>query len=163
MEKKKVKFNGMDVFIIVVVFAVIAAGIWFLTRDGAGSASSSEKNVKVTSVLEVCGMEPDYAEKIKVGDVAMLGEKDKLETVVTDVEVLPAKTSGYDILTGKVMMSEIPGQVDVKITVESIGTENAESIKISGTALRVGQFQIVNSKGWAGSGYVVGVETSDIN
>ena len=160
--EKKVKFNGMDVFIILVVLAVIAAGVYFLFGRSSGGAAVTEKNTEVTAVLEICGMEKEYTEKIKVGDIAMLGEKDKMETVVKKIEVNPAKTSGYDILDGRVIMAEIPDQYDVQITVSALGTENDSAIKISGTAIKVGQLQVVNAKGWAGSGYVIGLETADV-
>ena len=51
--KKKVRFNGMDLFLIIVIILVAAAGMYFVGGRRGGSASSSEKNVNVTYTVEL--------------------------------------------------------------------------------------------------------------
>ena len=164
MEKKKVKFNGIDVFIILMVIAVIAAGLYFLKgRSSAAGAAGDSKNVNVTTVVELTGREKDFADKVKENDLVMLGEKDKAPMTVTKVEVTPAKTTGYDILSGHVYNSEIPTEYDVKVTLCAPGAESNKSIDVSGIALKVGQETVVSSKAWAGYGYIISLETADAN
>lgn len=156
--KKKLRFNGMDFFIIIVIAAIAFAGVYLLGGRGE-SASSAEQNVNVTYTVELTGREENMLGLIKEGDAVMVGEKDKANMVVTAVEVSNAKTDGYDIEAGKVLRSEIPGEYDIKVTMSAVGTESATAIKVDGVALRVGQNAVLSSKGWAGSGYAIGLET----
>ena len=55
--KKKVRFNGMDLFLIIAIILVAAAGIYFIGGRRSGGASSSEKNVTVTYTVELTGKE----------------------------------------------------------------------------------------------------------
>ena len=157
--KKKVRFNGMDLFIIIAVILVVAAGIYLMHGRGSGKASASEKNVNVTYTVELTGKEENLTKLIKEGDPVMVGEKDKANMKLTAVEVSQAKTDGYDIETGRVLRSPIPDEYDIKVTMTAVGTESDTAIKVDGVALRVGQNAVLSSKGWAGSGYAIGLET----
>lgn len=163
MEKKKIKFNGMDLFIILVVVAVALAGAYLLFgREGGGSVASSQ-NVLVRTVIELDVENKEFADLIKVGDTVAIGEKDKMMTTVESVEAIPAAANGYDIVSGRVIMAEIPDKYDVQITLVGDGTETDKDVQISGTAIRVGQKNVVSSKNFAGEGYVVGLETEEKN
>lgn len=161
MEKKKIKFNGMDLFIIIAVLAVILAGVYLLTgREGTGGLSAS-KNVEVTTVVELAGKDKAFADIIANGDIVAIGEKEKMMTEVKSIEILPAKATGYDILDGRVLRAEVPKQYDIRVTLVGDGTETESAIEMNGTAIKVGQNAVLSSKNWAGSGYVIGLETSE--
>ena len=161
MGNKKVKFNGMDLFIIIAVVAVIFAGVYLLTSRGGGGGINTSKNVEVRMVVELTGEDKDFADIIANGDIVGVGEKEKLMTKVESIEILPAKATGYDILDGRVLRSEIPEKYDIRVTLVGDGTETQSSIEINGTAIKIGQNAVLSSKNWAGEGYVIGLETSD--
>ncbi len=163
MEKKKAKFNGMDLFIILVVVAVVAAGAYLLFgREGGGNVMYSQ-NVLVRTVIELDVEDKEFADLIKVGDTVAIGEKEKMMTTVESVEALPAAANGYDIVGGRVIRAEIPDKYDVQITLVGDGVETDKDVQISGTAIRVGEKAVVSSKNFAGEGYVVGLETEEKN
>ncbi len=162
MEKKKIKFNGMDLFIILVIVVVALAGSYLLFgREGGGVVSS--QNVLVRTVVELDVADKEFADLIKVGDTVAIGEKDKMMTTVESVDAIPAAANGYDIVNGRVIMAEIPDKYDVQITLIGDGAETDKDVQISGTAIRVGQKVVVSSKNFAGEGYVVGLETEEKN
>ncbi|MBQ3573468.1 MAG: DUF4330 domain-containing protein [Clostridia bacterium] len=161
MEKKKVKWNGMDLFIIIAALAVILAGVYLLTGRGNAGVTGASKNVEVTTIVEIAGKDKEFADIIANGDIVGVGEKEKMMTEVKSIEVLPAKATGYDILEGKVLRSEVPGQYDIRVTLVGEGTETESAIEMNGTAIRVGQNAVLSSKNWAGSGYVIGLETAE--
>lgn len=161
MEKKKIKWNGMDCFIVIAALVVILAGVYLLTGRGDTGAMGGSKNVEVTTVVELAGKDMEFADIIAKGDIVAIGEKEKMMTEVESIEVLPAKTTGYDILDGRVLRSEVPGQYDIRVTLVGDGTEKESAIEMNGTAIRVGQNAVLSSKNWAGSGYVIGLDTSD--
>lgn len=159
--RKKVKFNGMDLFIAVVVLAVIAAAVWFVgTRRSANEAAASS-NVEVRMTVELKAKDESYADAIKVGDTVMIGEKEKISATVENVEVQPAKTLGYDILGGRVLNSTVEEEYDVYVTTVAYGTETTQSIEIDGIAVRVGQNAAMFGKGWSSTGYITGLETAE--
>lgn len=163
MEKKKAKFNGMDLFIILVVVAVAASGAYLLFgREGGGNVLSSQ-NVLVRTVIELDVEDKEFADLIKVGDTVAIGEKEKMMTTVESVDALPAAATGYDIVDGRVIRAEIPDKYDVQITLVGDGVETDKDVQISGTAVRVGQKAVVSSKNFAGEGYIVGLETEAKN
>ncbi len=161
MEKKKVKFNGMDLFIIIVALAVIVAGVYLLTDKGSAGGISTSKNVEVITVVELAGEDKEFADIIANGDIVGVGEKEKAMTRVENVEILPAKATGYDILDGQVLRTEIPDKYDIRVTLVGDGTEKESAIEIDGTAIRIGENAVLSSKNWAGKGYVIGLETSN--
>lgn len=157
MNDKKIKFNGMDLFIILMVVIIAAAGVYILFGRN-GSAVSSSQNVTVETVIELTAMTEDFTELIKEGDVVLVGEKEKMRTNVKKIEIEPAKTTGYDILNGKVLRSVLPDEYDVKITLVGEGAETDSTVEMNGAAIRVGQKEALTSKNWAGYGYVIGLD-----
>ena len=157
---KKIRFNGMDLFIIIVLVAVIAAGAFILGgREKTVTSADGSEGTEIAFAVELTSREKDYTELIKVGDTVLVGEKDKKESVVTEVEVGPAKTTGYDILNGQVLRSELPGEYDVKVYLAGKGSQTDSAIKLGGaTELRVGQGVALSSKKWTGYGYVIGLD-----
>lgn len=162
MSDKKMKFNGMDLFIVIMIAAVAAAGVYLaFGRGGGGTGSGSSKNVEVTTVVELLGKDEDFAGKIKVGDVVAIGEKEKMMTNVKDIEVSVAKSAGYDILEGRVLRSDVEGERDIKITLVGEGAETDSTIEMNGAAIRIGQSAVLSSKNWAGQGFVIGLDTKE--
>ena len=163
MENKKIKFNGMDLFIIIVAVAVVAAGTYFLCARGGSTAVVTQENVLVRTTVELDMQNKEFAELVKVGEKAAIGEKEKMMTVVESVEIVPATDKGYDIIEGRVLRAEVPDKYDVKITLVGDGTENERDIMINGNSLKVGQKVVVSSRDFAGEGYIIGLETEAKN
>ncbi len=148
----------MDWFIVIVVVLILAAGAYLLLGNDGPSIISSSKNVTVTTVVELAAKDKDYTELIKEGDVVLIGEKEKMRTNVEKIEINPARTTGYDILEGRVLYSEVPEEYDIKVTLVGEGAETESDIEMNGAAIRVGQGVALNSKNWTGYGYVIGLE-----
>ena len=159
MNRAKVKFNGMDVFILVVLVMVIAAGAYFLS-GGSDAVVTVAENVNVTATVELTSQDKAFTELVAVGDVVYIGEKEKAKAIVSDVEVNPAKSTGYDIIEGRVLRSEIPDVYDVKISFAGSGVETESAVQLDGSAIRVGEKVVLSSKNWAGKGYVIGLEAT---
>ncbi len=149
----KVKFNAMDALIVLVIVAIIAFGGWFLTRNSQQKAVT--ENTRVQMMIEIARQDEDFTKLPQIGDEVVLGEKEKLHAEVTGIEINPAKTLGYDVVTGRALESEQPGKYDVHITVVGNGTETPDAIKIGETPLRVGSGMAVKSKNWAGYGFML--------
>lgn len=153
----KVKFNAIDLAIVLVLVAVLIAGVLLL--GGGGSAGETAETKTVQLVIELTDKDDTFINLPKEGDVAMIGVKEKMETVVTKVEILPATKRAENIVDGWSGSSELPGRYDVRITMEGQGMETNETVTVNGVAARVGEEAFVKSKNWAGAGFFVGVNT----
>jgi len=162
MEKKKIRFNGMDFLIIIVAVAILAVGAYLLFGD-SGVSVSSDREVKAMIKVEIVAQEQNFVDVVKSGDKVEIGEKNKSHAVVEKVDVATARNTGYDIVDGKVLRSEIPGEYDVTVTLVGDGTESEDKIKIGDNVFKVGQNAVLNSKNWAGYGYIVEVGTEEKN
>ena len=76
----KVKFNGMDLFIIVLLIAALAAGSWFLMNRSQQKGQT--QNAKVELMVELTSQEESFVDLPKVGDEVVIGEKEKMQTTV---------------------------------------------------------------------------------
>ncbi len=158
---KKIKFNGMDLFIIILVVLVALAGAYLLLgKDNA--VVSDSKNVEVSVTVEFAAQNEEFAKTPQVGDVAMIGEKSKMRTTVSEVKTPTAMATGYDTLNGQALYSEMPGDYDVQVTMVAEGLETSKDITVDGLAVRVGEKVVVSGKSWAGEGYVIGLETTEL-
>ncbi|MBQ4145425.1 MAG: DUF4330 domain-containing protein [Clostridia bacterium] len=153
----KAKFNIMDGLIILVLVLAIALGGYLLF--GMKKSGEISQNTKVSVTVELKAKDAEFSKLPQIGDKVSIGVKEKMQTVVTEVEALPAKTIGYDTVNGIAMESEVPNKYDVLITVEADGVETNEKVTIDNVAARVGEEAAMKSKNWAGLGYIVAVDT----
>lgn len=153
----KAKFNGMDLFIILVLVAAVAAGGWFLT--GRRQQADQAQNVTLSMTVDLTSQEASFVDLPQVGDQVILGEKEKLETEVTNIEVLPATTLGYDTMAGRVAETTVPDRYDLRITLQGQGVETADAFEMNGNPLRVGAGVAMKNKDWAGYGFILTLDT----
>lgn len=155
------KFNGMDLFIIICLMLAVALGGYLFLGRGDTATVSDSKNVKVSVTVEFAAQDAEFAKTPQVGDVAMIGEKSKMRTTVSEVKTPTAMATGYDTLNGRVLYSEMQGDYDVQVTMVADGIETSKDITVDGLAVRVGEKVVVSGKNFAGEGYVIGLETED--
>lgn len=151
----KVKFNVMDVIIVLILLAAIGAGV-FLLGGSAQGGSTQTKTIELQ--VELAKQEEAFTKLPKVGDKAAIGVKEKMDVTVTKVEVKPAVTTAEDVLNGTRPLVEIPKRYDVLITLEGEGVETDGAVKLNDVAARVGDEAVIKSKNWAGVGVFLGVE-----
>lgn len=155
------KFNGMDLFIVICLILAVALGAYLLLGRGETATVSGSKNVKVSVTVEFAAQNEEFAKTPQIGDVAMIGEKSKMRTTVSEVKTPTAMATGYDTLNGRVLYSEMQGDYDVQVTMVADGIETSKDITVDGLAVRVGEKVVVSGKNFAGEGYVIGLETED--
>lgn len=153
----KIKFNGMDIFIIAVLVVVIAAGGLFLMGRNRQQADSKDTTIRL--MVEFKDQEEGFAELINIGDEAVVGEKEKTATTVTKVEKMLNKGMGYNTIEGWVKETEIPGRYDVQVTLEGKGVDTGDTVEFSNNPVRVGTNVAVKNKNWSGYGTILSVET----
>ncbi len=119
------KIPVVDVLIVIVLFAILAVGAFFLSRgevkEQTGAESQVEKTYPFEAVLCVEGKrELDYA-LVEVGD-KLYTENGTYAATVTAKEKKPHYKYGVNAQTGQTVKTEIEGRVDIFITVKGEAT-----------------------------------------
>ena len=143
MSEKKAKFTAIDAIIILVILAVIVVGaIKILPSFTNGSEKEDE----------------DFANAITVGDDVTISLTEKDGGVVKNVESKPAVTMVYNSIDGTYSNEVIEGKYDVYVTIEADTDVSDLAIKAGSTAVKVGAEIPVRGKGYASTGYVIGID-----
>ena len=151
MSEKKAKFTAIDAIIILVILAVIVVGAIKILPS---FTNGSEKE-KVDFTVMVQNKDEDFANAIT--DVTIsLTEKDG--GVVKNVESKPAVTMVYNSIDGTYSNEVIEGKYDVYVTIEADTDVSDLAIKAGSTAVKVGAEIPVRGKGYASTGYVIGID-----
>lgn len=151
MEKKKIRFNYVDVIIVVLVVAVFTFAYKFINKSFTTNTDTPE----VTFTVEVKGVPEDYAERFAVGDKIRDAVKGDTLGYVTAVESAPATDLGTDDINGKWVISEYKGQEDAYITIKGMPTSYGANIVIGQQEIKVGNLIHIKNAGAVGRGYIV--------
>ena len=132
MSEKKAKFTAIDAIIILVILAVIVVGA-----------------IKIL---------PSFTNGSEKGDDVTISLTEKDGGVVKNVESKPAETMVYNSIDGTYSNEVIEGKYDVYVTIEADTDVSDLAIKAGGTAVKVGAEIPVRGKGYASTGYVIGID-----
>ena len=100
----------------------------------------------------------DFANAITIGDDVTISLTEKDGGVVKNVESKPAVTMVYNSIDGTYSNEVIEGKYDVYVTIEADTDVSDLAIKAGGTAVKVGAEIPVRGKGYASTGYVIGID-----
>ena len=102
MRKVKMKFNIMDVLILLGILAVAAVllYVFVLSEDTPVDSLSGSAATKVTYVVEITGVDDMYADKISVGETLIDSSKKVNIGTITAVESQPYVHLGKNLTNG---------------------------------------------------------------
>ncbi|MBQ8396872.1 MAG: DUF4330 family protein [Clostridia bacterium] len=159
-EKRAWRFTALDLIILVVLLAVIAAAVWFFGpfRDGS-SGDSTLVNIEYT--VEVKGMEEEYLGNIRVGDTVIDSVTKKEIGTITAVETMPLVEYVLNTEDGIMMEKEYPGQSTLLVTISSPATFDERGYSIEGYRVAIGVLHYMQLPNFVGSGYCIGIEAAN--
>ncbi len=149
---KKHRFNAVDAAIIIVIAAIIVAGVMFFSMGGTETINET---VKIEYVVEFRAIRNEFADNFAVGDGVVdsvakyhLGE-------VIDYSVGPAAYSGNDFSAGALVSSEYPEHSDVRLSVAAEATVGAGGRYVldGGYDISVGTTMYIRLPNYTGVGY----------
>lgn len=160
--KPRWKLNIFDIIIIAVVI-IAAAILIFIWRSSDKSSSAAINTTPVHYTIELNGMMPETANKIKEGDTIIDGTKKFIMGTVISVSLGPTTTPEKNLLNGDTVTSGIPGKVTATIELLSDCSSTESEIKAaSGYIVRIGTEVHATGPGYAGIGYVVVIDRGDL-
>ena len=156
---RKLPLNLFDIIIIVLVIAIAAGLIYVKTRsvEKGGDADST-----VEYSIELSSMSDRTEGMIKPGDKI----EDKIKKLymgeVKSVEFYPSTKEATDYETGDTVYTELPGLISARVVLTADCRQTESTITVNGGyVVRIGTEVSVLGPGYAGAGYVVGIERGE--
>ena len=161
MEKKKRRINVVDVFIVIVAAALIAAFAYFAVGDsGINTDTKGEATIRYDVSIE--GFAEEYKDLVKVGD--------KISNVDFDCEVgkvvavAPAEHTvvyNYNKAEQKMVAAEVPDSYKCLITVETKCEEADLGYHVGAVQIKTGKKMNFRTPGFAFAGIIMDIERSE--
>lgn len=136
MKKRKIRFNIVDVIIILILIALAFA---LYSAVSGRKTAQAENHVTLRCVFRTDAVPAGLEANFRVGDALFLdGGKVRLGTVFS-AEVRPAVHTGVDRETGEAVFSDIDGKYTVYVTVETDAEKDGSSYFTDGYEIYVGK------------------------
>lgn len=160
-QKFRFKLNLFDGIVLVAALAV-AAFLAFTALKPAAPAEESAAPVasSVVYTVKFHKMIEGTESLVEVGDQLVDNIKNyKLGTVIA-TEAQPARTRAVDEFGKQVLMAEIPGYVDLYVTVRSDAATLGDNAVVldGGYSLRVNSTAYIRGEGYMASGPIINIE-----
>ncbi len=156
MTKKKVRFNAVDVVIILLVLALIAAGLYlFVLRDRGTDAVTGSETSRIEYVVEIKKVEEQYAGAVTAGQSVEDAVWRHMIGTVVGVEVTDYAESLFDNETNTEKTAYLDGYVNMKITIEADAVETDAHFTVNGTVICVGELYSFRFPEFYGNGYCI--------
>ena len=157
-ENKKGRFGIADVFIMLLVLAVLGAGFWFFIGDSlfeGGDVYEVSYEVRLTDI------KGEMIEHIHVGDKVFDGVYNDPVGTVASVSYEAHTEQVLDKNTGELVNAHKEGYYNIYITVNATAKYSGNSYFVADTAIRVGEHINLHLPDFCGSGYCTSFALAD--
>ena len=138
MKKRKIRINAMDILILVVILAAAALLLYVFVWSDESETTQVQK-AEITYVVEIIGVEEQFAHNIKDGQVVEDAVKrGKIGTVKGTPEVRDMLKADYSNTTGEEVYSRVPGRVNLYITIVAEADVSPRGYMVNGEYVYVG-------------------------
>ncbi len=153
MNKKKIRFNLVDLFIIIVVAAVVFLLLYIFVFSGNKNQVNEVNYTNIQYVIEIQDVDKSLEDAVAVGlPVQDAVEKRGIGTVC-GVQAVPYQKLTFNSTTDSQTVSEVENKITLKITVEAQAIETDRAFTVGGCIIRVGEQYSIAVPGFYGSGY----------
>ena len=154
MNKRKIRFNLIDLIIII----IIVAAAFLLVKVFAGGSNdiAAETNTKkIQYVIEVQDVEERFDGSVKKGDLIQDAIERKNIGTVIGVQSSDFQKITFDYDTGVETVSYVDGRIVLNITVEATAVVTDKAFTVDGCEIRVGEQYSVMLPEFYGIGYCI--------
>lgn len=155
----KKKFNVVDAVLILLLLAAVAACVLFLRQRGTISAPGSNEPMRFT--VELREVQPETIALFERGqNVYRSTDGVYLGTLADFYSETYTKTE-YSTLLERYVTYECEGLYRTYLVIEGPGYETATNVYINDVSVKIGDEIYVKAKGYAGAGFITGIDTMD--
>ena len=158
MEKRKIRFNVVDVFVIIIAILLVMAFAYYAN----GTISSKNNLQMIRYTVSVEGFSEEFKDLIKVGDnVRNIDRACEAGTVVAVTPAVPNVNYNENTEDGTYVVAEVPGEYRCSVTVESPYTNTGSGYYIDQVEIKTGKKISLKTPGFAFTGVIMDIERSD--
>ena len=160
MRKRKMKFNIMDVLILLAVTAVAAVllYVFVLSENTPVDSLGGAPTTKITYVVELTGIDDALSDNISVGETLIDAAKKMNIGTIVAVETQPYVYLGKNLTDGTMELTTVDNKSTVYVTVEADATLTGISYSISGYDIYVGEKVYLSLPDFTGTGYCISLK-----
>ena len=140
MKERKIRFNFIDVLIILLIAVIIFALLYiFVLGDKKIEVNNETQYTTIRYVVQVTSVDERFDGMISVGDLVQESVSRKQIGKVVGVQSQPYQKVTFDYENGKETSSTVEGMISLNITVEAEAVETDPAFSVNGCDIRVGQ------------------------
>lgn len=151
------KVSIIDIMIIAVVVAGIIFMMTFLFKQEA-SIDLAENQQKISYQIEVLNVPEAFTKMPQPGGPVYNSSKSYHIGELVGVEVMPFEETAENYDEGTIEAVEAEDLYTVLLTIEAVAEVNDFEINVGQQEVRIGESVPVKGKGFAGYGYIVGID-----
>ncbi len=148
--------NLLDILLIIAVVAIGFLGYKYVS----GRAIDGDKR-DIYFTVELNSVKEDFTKKINIGDEIKDSVKGYYLGVVNSVEVKPDMVINWDTENTRFIRTEVPDSYTVLVEIKSNGTIAKDEVFAETVPVRIGKEMSIKGKGYANTGYIVGLRNVD--
>lgn len=160
MRKRKMKFNIMDVLILLAVAAVAAVLVYVfvLSENTPVDSLGGAPTTKITYVVELTGIDDALSDNISVGETLIDAAKKMNIGTIVAVETQPYVYLGKNLTDGTMELTTVDNKSTIYVTVEADATLTGIAYSISGYDIYVGEKVYLSLPDFTGTGYCISLK-----
>lgn len=160
MRKRKMKFNIMDVLILLAVAAVAAVLVYVfvLSENTPVDSLGGTPTTKITYVVELTGIDDALSDNISVGETLIDAAKKMNIGTIVAVETQPYVYLGKNLTDGTMELTTVDNKSTIYVTVEADATLTGIAYSISGYDIYVGEKVYLSLPDFTGTGYCISLK-----
>ena len=139
MNNRKLRFNVIDVLIILIIAAVIYVLLNVFVFNDSQNDNTAVNYKTIQYVVEVNNIDKRFSEVVKAGQVVQDAIEKKVIGKVTGVQSIQYKKSTFDFEELKEVVASVEDRITLKITIEAEVMDTERAYIINGCEIRVGQ------------------------
>lgn len=153
----KKKFNAVDVLLILLLAAAVVVCALFLRQRGTLAGQTETSPMRFT--VELREVQQGTIDCLEIGKNVYRSTDGTYLGTLADFSCAPYTKTEYSQELERYVTYPCEGYYALSLVIEGEGYETTTDVVISGVTVRIGDEIYVKGKGYAGAGYIVGVDT----
>jgi len=139
MKKNKIRFNLIDLLIILVVAAAVFVLLYVFVFSDNKNQAEEVNNTNIRYVFEIQKVDSRFEDLVEVGQPVQDAIERRNIGKVIGVQAIPYQKLVYDSSKGAEVAADVENMVTLKITVEATAVETDRAFSVDGCIIKVGQ------------------------
>lgn len=139
MNNRKLRFNAIDVIIILLLAAVVYVILNIFVFSDNKNDSSAVNYKTIQYVVEVNNIDERFGSIVEFGQAVQDAVEKKNIGTVVGVQTSPYKKSNFNYEEQREVVSTVENRISMKITIEAEAVDTEYAYTVNGCAIRVGQ------------------------